>query len=144
MTEAEAIEAIKQRWEDGWEALHPADPGDPDHVRYVFEGEPEDAPALWARVTINMTVRNQATMGSEGNRRFDARGVIMVELYGDIGQGETPLVLLCDDVRKVFEGRRVGSPAEIVMHSGSSRQSTTNGRWLRRMVTVPFTAYEQR
>ncbi len=143
MTEAQAIEAILQRWETGWLVLHPASPH-ADHVPYVFDNEVLEAPALWARVTVIGATRRQATMGPNGGRRFEDRGNIFVQLFGAIDAGDRPLALLAADVRTVLEARRIGTPADIVTYEGTSRPSPSDGRWAMRTVTVPYAVDEQR
>lgn len=129
MTEAEAVEAIKQRWIDAWPGLQPS-------VPYTFDNELYDAPATWARVSVLHTVREQTTSGPTNGRRFEARGQIFVQLFGEVNVGSKPLSLLADSVREVFESRRIGD--EVVTYAGSTRESPTDGRWAMRVVTVPF------
>lgn len=129
MTEAQALETMTQRWIDAWVPLRPT-------VPYTFEGEPFDSVDAWARVTFVHTVRRQVTMGSDGARKFESRGTIFVQLFGPPNQGVKLLAELADDVRKVFEGRRLAT--ELTTYAGSSREVPTDGRWLQKSVTIPF------
>jgi hypothetical protein len=135
MTEAQAIEAITQRWITAWPALQPL-------VPYTFENEAYLAVDTWVRVTLVHAAREQATMGSTGNRRFEARGAILVQLFGAVDVGRRPLAQLADSVRSVFEGQRIGT--EITTYGGSTRELPTDGRWARSSVSIPVWYDEQR
>lgn len=136
MTEKQAEELIKQAWKDGWEALHPADPEDDDHVPYCFDDEPftSDDHASWVRVAINPSTRDEATMGE--NAKFDHRGTIMVQVFGPPGQGGAFVIGLADDVRTVLERKRF---EDVVTRAGATRKMDAGDpRWAARMVTVPY------
>lgn len=135
MTEAEALEVMTKRWVDAWPALRPT-------VPFTFDGEPFEAADAWARVTFVHTVRAQVTMGTEGARKFESRGNIFVQLFGPVGVGVKQLAELADDVRKVYEGRRLH--ADLTTYAGSSRESPSDGRWMQRTVVIPFTYEELR
>lgn len=124
---------MTQRWIDAWPALQPT-------VPFTFDGEVVDAADTFARVTFVHTVRAQVTMGSEGARKYESRGTVFVQLFGPIGVGVKQLADLAEDVRKVFEGRRLGE--ELTTYSGSTREVPSDGRWMQRTITVPF-SYEQ-
>lgn len=129
MTEAQAIEAVLQRWIDAWPGLQPT-------VPYTFDNESFEGVASWARVSLVHRSREQVTMGGAGSRIFDARGSIVVELYGDVDAGRRPLATLADSVRSVLEARRIGD--FLVTHAGATRELPTDGRWARSSVVVPF------
>ena len=135
MTEAEAEEAIRQRWVDGWLPLQPS-------VPFTFENEVLEAPATWARVTIAGASRAQRTLGAVA--RFESAGLIVVELFGELNVGTHALALLADDVREVLERRRIGTPADVVTYEGTSRPAGSHGRWHKRIVTIRYTVDEQR
>ena len=137
MTEAQAIEAILQRWADTWPGLQAA-------VPYTFGNEVLEAAAIWARVTVIPTVREQTTMGPAGARKFEDRGHIFVQLFGAIDVGDKPLALLAADVRTVFEARRIGTPADINTYAGTPGRVSSDGRWAMRTVTIPFRCVETR
>lgn len=145
MTEAQAVEAIAEAWQDGWELLHPDDPADPDYVPYVYDNEELTAPALWARVTIAHSVAVVGTMGPAGARRFDRRGNIAVQLFGDVNVGRLQLSCLADDVRSVLEAKPILSGSDVlVTFAGTTREGKTDGRWNQSMIVIPFRYYEQR
>lgn len=134
MTEAEAEEAIKQRWIAEWSAAQPT-------VPFTLDNESFDSVANWARLTIIPTTRAQTTMGA--NAKHETRGQIMVQLFGAADTGGAGLAGLCDAVRTIFERKRFGSPAVIVTYEGASRGPTTDGRWYMRVVSVAFDVEQQ-
>lgn len=129
MTDAEAEEAILQRWDEVWPTLHPAIP-------YTFENETYAAIAAWARVTVVPTTRAQKTQGHEGMRRFENQGRIMVQLFGAIDVGTKPLNDLVASVREVYEARRIGG--DIVTRAAAAVRESTDGAWAMRMVSIPY------
>jgi hypothetical protein len=146
VTEAQAVEAIMARWEQGWTALHPDDPTSPDYVPFTLENEAMASAPTWARVSIVHSTRVQVSMGPPGTRRFEVRGYIAVQLFGDVNKGRGELAELSDDVRKVYEGQlvTVGVGDNVYAYAGSTRELPTDGHWYMQLVTVPFMYYEQR
>ncbi len=134
MTQDELETAILQRWENGWEALHPADPSDPDHVPWTTDNESYDAAAVWAHVAIEPTVRVRTTQG-RAYGRYSARGIIRVRLFGDINVGASQLAQLADDAIGVLEEARIDS---LILREASQRKGPSDGRWEMRVVTVPY------
>jgi hypothetical protein len=133
--EAEALELMSRHFLDEWPALQP---GLVDAVTFdneVFEGRD-----TWLRVSFVHTVRVQQTMGSQGGRKFESRGYVFVQLFGPTDVGVKQLAELADDVREVFEGRRLAD--ELTTYAGSSREGPSDGRWATRTVTIPF-IYEE-
>lgn len=140
MTEAEATQAILEQWEDGWDPLHPEDPSDPEHVPYTYTNEAFTSDALgdlgaWARVTVRHSTANQASMGSAPNRKFDRRGVVIVQLFAPIDAGTLLLAELADDVRTALEGYRSG---ELLLHEGATSDIPDDGAWAQKSVTIQF------
>lgn len=132
MTEAQAIEALTQRWIDAWPGLSA--------VPYTFDNEIADSADSYVRVSFVHTVRAQQTMGSDGGRKFESRGYIFVQLFGPVNVGMKTLAELADKARSVYEGRRLAE--ELTTYAGSTRESPTDGRWAMRTITIPF-AYEE-
>ena len=133
MTEAQALEALTQRWITAWPALNPL-------VPFGFDGEVSDSADVYARISFVHTTRQQQTMGSEGARKWESRGYVFVQLFGAVNAGVKPLAELADDVRTVYEGRRLAD--ELTTYAGSTRESPSDGRWMIRTITIPF-AYEE-
>ncbi len=141
MTEAQAIEAILQHWEAGWEAIHPAAPADLDHVPWTAENETFDSVAAWVRISIVPTVSNQASMAGVGFRRWARMGQIAVQIFTDVNAGDQARALLADDVRTVLEGASIstaGVSEPVRAYAGSTTDKTTDGAWNMCVVTVPF------
>lgn len=134
MTEAQAIEAMTQHWLDNWplEATVPT----------TFDNEIRDGAARYARVSFVPTVRSQATMGTEGARKFHSRGEIFVQLFGPVNAGVKPLYELAGEARKVYEATRIAG--EITTYAGSTRRSPSDGVWDMVTVSIPYLFEELR
>lgn len=140
MTEADAIEAISQRWASAWPGLQPTIP-------FTLENESFDAVDKWARVTVRMTSSRQHTIGPAPNRRFERRGNIFVQLFGALDAGRRPLAQLASDVRTIFEAQSIagvsgGEP--IITYAANTQDVTTDLRWFIVVMIIPFVFYETR
>lgn len=142
MTQAELEEAIKQLFVTGWETAHGSATADP--VPLALENESYDAPSEFVRVTIVPTVRIRSTQGWTGGK-YDARGLVMVQVFGAVDAGGARVAELCDDVIGVLEEQRIG---DLVLHEGSQRPAAISpedeGRWYSRIVAVPYVLEQQR
>lgn len=140
MTQEQLEEAIKQRWTTGWEALHPADPEDEDHIPYAFTNVSFDGVEVYAHVAIEPTVRVRTTQGRAFGR-YSARGIIRVRLFGSVNAGSAQLAGLVDeiigtpDTEGVLDEGRFG---DLIYREGSHRPGVPDGRWEMRVITVPY------
>lgn len=141
MTEAEALELVDQRWKAVWEPLHPG-------FLYAVENElfrPQGV-TPFANLTMKHAKGRQLTQGE--HPKYERAGTIVVELYGDVDQGRNPLSLLVGDVRKVFESwtAAVGVDpfwaATASTAEGGRNGKTTDGRYWRLNVVIPFKYFE--
>lgn len=145
MTEAEAYEAVCQRWKAVWDTLHSTTSTDSTYAPYVFENKklPEPTPQVpWARVTMRQLDSNQHTLGGPGRRQFQRDAAVWVQLFRPLGEGMASLAGLVDDVRAVFEG----AAFDGVDPAGSPRMQTIgqDGNWYLVLVICPVTYYETR
>lgn len=140
MTEREAIEAIYEQWESGWETLHPASQADPAHVPYTFRNEaftPDTLGSLgaWARLSVIHTRAEQITFGDVGTRKFERRGNVFVQLFAPIDQGVGVLADLAQDVRATLEGQRL---EELNLKAARTEELPEDGGWAAVVVVVEF------
>ena len=132
MTEAEAHEAICQRWETAWVAAH--GPLTMDPVPHTFENETFDTVAAYVHVAIEPTVRERTTQGRQFGR-YSSRGIVRLRIFADIDQGATRITELATEAIAVLEDVRI---TDVILREGSVRPGPTDGRWVMRVVTVPF------
>lgn len=139
MTEAEAYEAVCQRWKAVWDTLHPTDAPSCFENKKFNEPDPESS---WARVTMRQLDSNQHTLGAPGSRKWQRDAAIWVQLFRPLGEGMASLASLVDDVRAVFEGVSFGG----IDPAGSPRMQTVgqDGKWFLVLVICPVTYYETR
>ncbi len=134
MTEAQAVEAIYQRWIDAWPSLQSAIP-------YTFDNEVATAVPSFARVSIVHSTAQQSTIGPSGSRMFERVGNIAVQLFTPVNVGRKSLAELADSVRAVYESRRiavVGVDEPLYTFAGATRGETTDGEFFMATVVVPF------
>jgi hypothetical protein len=138
MTESQALEAICNRFATQWPIVQPT-------VPFTLENERLDAPDRWLRVTVQFTSRVQASQNTVGNRRFDSRGNIFVQLFGPVDAGAKGLSDLVQDVRTTFESQSIASGGEAVVTYAASRTGNdTDGRWFMSGIVIPFEFHETR
>lgn len=153
MTELQAIEAVYQRWKDGWELLHPRNAGgypnvanDPLFVPYALDDEDfQPIPGTlgllgcWATVVVRHSTRDQTTQGSPS--RDDVIGNVFVQLFGPKNIGVARLVALAHDVRTVLAKKSID---DLELREGRTNEGTKkDAAWAMRVVVVPFTYTEQ-
>lgn len=63
----------------------------------------------WARIDIKDNLRSQETLGGVGQRRFENKGIVIVEVYTPSFSGRTLADTLSALVRDAYEGINVGS-----------------------------------
>lgn len=148
MNEVQANLAISQAWIAGWSARHSiTDPSDPDYVPLHLDNEAATAAGVdrWCRMTIVPSTRQQVSIGGKGTCRFENRGRISVELFGDVDDGTDPVDALVVDVREVLERTSLPGPSGEVVDtfSATALPATTDGRWHRRLVLVDYLWSEQ-
>jgi hypothetical protein len=75
----------------------------------VIEGSDEDSVLAWARIRILDNLRNQTTIGNEGNRRYTNKGVVRIEVYTPDGDGRQLDRALCSALVHALEPVNSGS-----------------------------------
>lgn len=149
MTQADAHKALFKRWIEQWHTKVGGTQGAPT-VPYALEDRALTQPATtFAQVEITNLDSDQATMGSEGNRRFLRMGFLDVRLFGPRGAGRGALDTLAEYVKQLFEATRVGDPGDerITTYAASQRVLRDNREYpdLRCvLVRVPFEFHERR
>lgn len=135
MTEAEAHEAILQRWLTGWDELHGSLTLDP--IDWVPSNEIRDAADEWVRIALVPAVSRQTTLGT--SPRWTREGNIAVQIFTMSNTGTKRASELADDVRTVLEGRFIEVVGDhVVTSAGSSSPGGADGKWFITLVTVPY------
>jgi hypothetical protein len=152
VTESQAVEAILEQWDAGWEAKHPGSRlpfnlSQPLCVPWTTRNEAAASDQLgplgaWARIAVRHAVSQQITMGPIGSRRFQRSGNVFVQLFGPVNTGQALLASLADDVRSVMEGPQLGG--DLVIDAGSTREGDEDGQWCMSVVVLPFRYVETR
>ncbi len=135
-TITDAREAIYQHWAAGF--IY-----GPDNAQlcpYCFENEQFDPPAgRWARLSVRHFDRNQETLGAPGNRKFERRGAVLIQLFDrpfqrldQFGEIVAKAEALFDAVR--IEGTTIRFQAAITRELGIIE----DGRWLSFLVECNF------
>lgn len=131
MTEAQAVEAIYQRWNTTWPTLEP-------DVSFVFENEVAPSEDEWVRVSVRHTFAEQATVGVSG-RKWRREGFVMVQIFAAANNGTARLSELVGHAREVLQGQTLGNGGDVVhLYEATPEEVPTDGRWAMRVVRVRF------
>lgn len=132
MTEAQAVEAIKEVLAAAWVAAYPA-------VPFFFDNEAGASSGSFVRVTFLPTVSAQATMGP--TRRWVRRGYIVVQLFAPVDQGSATLDSYVESVRAILEGQSIA--AGVAVDEGSAERKPDDGTWAQMNVRLAYRVYDQ-
>lgn len=66
--------------------------------------KPTDEP--WVRFMIQDNFSIQASIGGEGGRNFDRKGIISYQVFIPINKGTFTGDTLCEEINDIFEGKR--------------------------------------
>ena len=89
--------AIYGAFETGWSGLAPS----------LFDNEKFDHPpdGVWLRLVVRHVARVQETLGSEGNRKFQSIGSVIMQCFGPLDKGVAPVDTLAEVAQGIFEGK---------------------------------------
>ena len=89
--------AIYGAFETGWNDLTP----------FLFDNEKFDHPPgdVWVRVVARHVARAQESLGSEGNRKFQSIGSVIIQCFGPLDKGAAPVDTLAELAQGIFEGK---------------------------------------
>jgi hypothetical protein len=147
MNDPEAEETILEHFESKWEALHPANQADPDHVPWTTRNEVYETDKLgdlgaWVRITVETTSRTQMTQGQ--NPKYEVRGVVFVQVFAAVNwivgdqvlDGDKTVKLLVEDVRAVLESKDLGGGLNL--YELNPLPMPEDGVWNMYACSVPF------
>ncbi len=109
----------------------------------TFEPE-EESGALrdyWVRLTILFGDAFEATMGEEEVGENVITGVAVLDVFGQPGLGNGPLLEKADMVRDVFNRKTLGD-IEFMPTSGPGRPVNDRQGWLMTTLRTPFEVHE--
>ena len=93
--------------------------------------------ASWARVNVIFNAGFQSSLGRTGNRRFEKRGILDVQVFVPLNSATNILDGLCQDVLNLYEGVRID---RLWFINGRPDGSITqdDGGWYRQSVLFDF------
>lgn len=119
----EAREAIYARWAANW-----SDP-------YVFDNEQFKESVPWARFIVRNQLRRQITLGAPGDRVFNDRGLIFIQIFEPGDTGTAVGDGLASTARGIFEGV---SFSGIRCFASTTIEVGVEGKWFKRHVSTEF------
>lgn len=104
---------------------------------------PSDGRSAHLRVFVGHASGGQASLGGVGNRRFERRGIVTVQVMTPFGDGFTLADALATVARNAFEG--VTTPNGVWFQNVSPGQEMgKTGPWQQTNVTATFVYTERR
>lgn len=92
----------------------------------------------WIRVKWLHKAGFQATINTPGNRRFRARGSLIVEVRSPTGGGLTDSDTMVNNVQAIFEGQNVGGTDGVLFRDVVVGEAGKDGAWFLVLVTISF------
>jgi hypothetical protein len=136
MSFAEDANAIRACFAGLWSLLRPTVPVAFDNSAFDPARDAQDAsgdPAPWVRLTIVPGEGFQASLGTP--RIWRSTGIVMVQVFAPLGQGDGPANELADDAAAVFRGVSLGS---VIFRAPSLTRIGSDGAWYQVNVATPF------
>ena len=82
---------------------------------------PEDQ--IWARLNVYFNIRNQESLGEVGNRRWDTKGVIALEVFVPQNCGVGQLDEIAQTLEDGLLGQRIGTTNKVIIGSAIARDT---------------------
>lgn len=132
-TSSQARQEVYETLKTVWESTYAGMP-------IVFANESFDSKGVaeYISVEVRQTGGGQDTLGAVGNRRFERRGLVFVQLYAAVNRGLARLDELSKTVLDTLEGKTL-PVNNVFLYSGVFRELPPEGAWIRGSVTVQIT-----
>ncbi len=142
MTPSEAVNAIVDAWEAGWDESNA-------RTYFLWDALPNPEPVhnrAWCRLTVQHTATVQATLNSStsGAKRWDREGMVTVQIFAPVSGGSPQLaaLALAELAREILEGRSL--PGNLVLFAAQITEVGTDSVWWQVNVNVQFLYQETR
>lgn len=131
-TIAQAREFIYERFAAQWNLADGA---------FTFDGEDykEVAGSPWVRLTVRHSARAQDTLGEVGNRQFEQRGSVLMNIFIPDNTGTAASDTLAGKCRAIFEGV---SFSGLYFYESDFREIGSDGLWYMVVVESKFSYNE--
>jgi len=93
----------------------------------------------WVRIVVRNTNRAQESFGGVGNRRFQSRGSVLVQVYTEANTGVQRSDTLAQEVVDVLEGI---SLTGVDLFAAVIRETGPDGNWYQTVVEAEFDYFE--
>ena len=134
---AQIAGAIRARFSTEWPQLRPSAPVAYDNTAFDPTRDALDAGgrnlASWVRLTIIPGDGFQASLGTP--RVWRATGIVVVQVFSPLGEGDGSAYSLADDVAAIFRGVTVQG---VVFRAPSLTHIGPDGAWYQINVATPF------
>jgi hypothetical protein len=131
MTPTQARNAIMTRYLDEFSGL----------FDIALDNQPFTPPETgegvkWARVNVQFNTGRQETLGSQGNRKFNRRGLLFVQVFTPAGHATNGNDDLALNSLDLFDGVRLG---DLWFTDGRIVTIGSDGEWYQQNVVLDFT-----
>jgi hypothetical protein len=136
MTENEARAILYDAFRDTWPSSFPTVPYTLDNEQFISDGVAE-----WVSMVVRHGVAGQETLGAIGDRVYQRRGLVIVQLFVAVDRGLLRLDELGRAARDIFEGKTL---SQVRCYNGQYRELGKEGQWMRGNVSVAFSYDEHK
>ena len=95
-----------------------------------------DPSIKWIRLTVVNMSGKQYTLGGRGNRKFQHKGMVTIQVFTPKGSATNTNDTLCQDSLDVFEGERIHP--DLWLYDGSVNTAGSFDGWYQQNVDIDF------
>ncbi len=128
----EAKQAVNDRFKTLWGTK----------TTYSLPNEPFTQPTpdeSWVRLTVLNVGGGQESLGKVGNRRFERRGIIIVNVFTPLEEGTFGGDTLASEVQTIYEGTKFDG---ITVNDSRIREKGVEDQWYHTIMEADFIYYE--
>lgn len=93
----------------------------------------------WVRMTVKHLPGGQETLGQPGNRLYERKGIVYVQIFTPKNGGMQRGDVLAHQARAIFEGNSISG---IDYNDGQVSEGKPDGKWMMHLAQVNFNYYE--
>lgn len=130
---SEARKEVYDTFKPGWETAFPGMP-----ITFAGEAFNSEGVVEYVKLEVRQTGGGQDTLGAVGNRRYERRGLAIVQLYSAVNRGLARQDELGEAALDLLEGKTL-PVNNVFLFDGVYRNLPPEGQWARGSVTVQMT-----
>ena len=105
------------------------------------EFEAPETPEKWTRIAVRFSSGNQSSLGQDGNRKFEKRGLVFIQVFTPSGEGTDNNDSLAKLILDLMDGERLDN---LWLFNGRINTIGNDGAYFQQNIILDFTFEEIR